>query len=251
MNYTKEKNESKRLKEEIGTVLKAWFEGHDITPTEVARALNVKAPYVSALFAGKGIGKKMAAKLHNLYGLSESFLLTGRGLIDDPFPSSELSSEDKERMVFCQQAIQKANRIKKALGHLVDEGIIEDIPAIAPIIGVLPAVIHQTIRFDPEGRYDFVILRIVDNFPQFSLEWLLTGEGNMIAAPTSVTEEIMVIKNELAEVRTLRSELQQARDDFRDATYRMTQFMRNMSESHQIQSRIGIAAEDINEPKNP
>ena len=246
MNYPKEENESKRLKEEIGTVLKAWFEGHDITPTEVARALDVKAPYVSALFAGKGIGKKMAAKLHNLYGLSESFMLTGRGLIDDPFPSSELSSEDKERMVFCQQAIQKANRINKALGHLVDEGIIENIPSIAPIIGVLPAVIHQAIKFDPEGRYDFVILRIVDKFPQFSLEWLLTGEGNMISIPTSVTEEIMVIKNELAEVRNLRSELQQARDDFRDATYRITQALKRIHNGIGNAQTIDIAADEGN-----
>lgn len=244
MNYSKEENESKRLKEEIGTVLKAWFEGHDITPTEVARALDVKAPYVSALFAGKGIGKKMAAKLHNLYGLSESFLLTGRGLIDDPFPSSELSSEDKERMVFCRQAIQKANRINKVLGYLVDEGIIENIPAVAQIIGVLPSVIHQAIKFDPEGRYDFVILRLVDKFPQFSLEWLLTGEGNMIETPTSLGEEIMVIKNELAEVRVLHTELQQARDDFREATYRLTQALRDIKTNSS--TMIGIAAEGDN-----
>lgn len=244
MNYSKEENESKRLKEEIGTVLKAWFEGHDIAPTEVARALDVKAPYVSALFAGKGIGKKMAAKLHNLYGLSESFLLTGRGLIDDPFPSSELSSEDKERMVFCQQATQKANRINKALGYLVDEGIIENIPAVAQIIGVLPSVIHQAIKFDPEGRYDFVILRLVDKFPQFSLEWLLTGEGNMIETPTSLGEEIMVIKNELAEVRVLHTELQQARDDFREATYRLTQALRDIKTNSS--TMIGIAAEGDN-----
>ena len=59
------------------------------------------------------------------------------------------------------------------------------------------------------------------------------------------------LKNELDDIRAIKSELQQARDDFRDATYRMTQFMRNMLESHQIQSRLGIAAEDINEPKNP
>ena len=59
------------------------------------------------------------------------------------------------------------------------------------------------------------------------------------------------LKNELDDIRAIKSELQQARDDFRDATYRMTQFMRNMSEPHQNQSRLGIAAEDINEPKNP
>lgn len=105
----------------------------------------------------------------------------------------------------------------------------------------------------------------------FSLDWLLYGTGRMFpddsakssAEPAADLLELYAqrirlvddlrasLKEELTEVRTLRSELQQARDDFRDATYRMTQFMRNMSESHQIQSRLGIAAEDINEPKNP
>lgn len=235
-------DEQKRLRLEIGTVLKSWFKAHEISQAQVASDLGTSEAYVSALCSGKTIGKKMAAKLHDLYGISESFLLTGRGLIDDLFPSSEPSNEDKERMVFFQQAIQKANRINKAIGHLVDEGIIENIPAVAPIIGVLPTVIHQAIKYDPEGRYDYVILRIVDKFPQFSLEWLLTGEGEMIATPLSVNEEIMMIKNELSEIRNLRTELQQARDDFREATYRLTQAIRRTNQSSNIPS--GIAADD-------
>lgn len=240
-------DEQKRLSQDVGTVLRSWFEAHDIKQRQVADALGVSPEYVSGLCSGKkSIGKKMAAKLHDLYGLSVSFLLTGRGLIDDPFPSSELSSEDKDRMVFCQQSIQKANRINKAIGHLVDEGIIENVPAIAPIIGVLPEVIRQAIKYDPEGRYDYVILRIVDKFPQFSLEWLLTGEGEMIETPTSLSEEILVIKNELAEVRSLHTELQQARDDFRDATYRLTQALSRLNNNSGNIMSIGIAAEEGN-----
>lgn len=237
----KENSEQKRLNKEIGAVLKAWFEAHDITPTEVAKTLEVKTPYISALFAGKGIGKKMAARLHELYGLSESFLLTGRGLIDDPFPSLELSAEDKEKMAIFQNSIQKANRIHKAIRHLVDEEIIENVLSVAPLIGVLPAVIQQAIRYDPEGRYDFVILRLCKNFPQFSIEWLLTGEGSMIVIPTSLTEEIIMIKNELAEVRNLRAEYQQARDDFRDATYRINIALERLNNNQSYS--IGIAAE--------
>lgn len=132
---------------------------------------------------------------------------------------------------------------------------------------------------------DRFLRNILTTFPGiFSRDWLLDGVGEMLATASGVptcqqsmpaTKSVesdtpeqrqsiidmyaglikeseafrREIKIELAEVRTLRSELQQARDDFRDATYRMTQFMRNMSESHQIQSRIGIAAEDINEPQ--
>ena len=134
---------------------------------------------------------------------------------------------------------------------------------------------------------DRFLRNILTTYPGiFSRDWLLDGVGEMLATasgvptcqqsmPATKSEESDTpeqcqsiidmyaglikeseafrceIKIELAEVRTLRSELQQARDDFRDATYRMTQFMRNMSESYQNQSRLGIAAEGINEPKNP
>lgn len=211
-------NESERLKKEIGTVLKSWCEAHGVTSTALATMLEVKPPYVSALFAGKGIGKKVAKKLHDCLGLSESYLLTGQGVIDDIIPSKP--AVELEKMAIYQQAIQKANRIHAALGHLVDEGEIANISAAAPILGIMPSMLFQSMRYDPEGRYDIVILRIVNHFPQFNIEWLLTGEGQMITTPVSTSEEILQLKYELGQVRT---ELQQARDDFRDAVYRLTQ----------------------------
>lgn len=214
-------DESERLKKEIGTVLKSWCEAHSVSASSLAAMLEVKPPYVSALFAGKGIGKKVAKKLHDCLGLSESYLLTGQGVIDDVAPSRP--TVELEKMVIYQQAIQKANRIHAALGHLVDEGEIDNVSAAAPVLGVMPSVLFKSMRYDPEGRYDIVILQIVNHFPQFSLEWLLTGEGQMIESPASTSEEILQIKHELAQVRT---ELQQARDDFRDAVYRLTQAAR-------------------------
>lgn len=211
-------NESERLKKEIGTVLRSWCEAHNVSVTALAAMLEVKPPYVSALFGGKGIGKKVAKKLHDCLGLSESYLLTGQGIIDDIMPSQ--SAIDLEKMEIYQQAIQKANRIHAAISHLVDEGEIANISAAAPILGVMPSVLFKSMRYDPEGRYDVVILSIVNHFPQFSIEWFLTGEGQMINTPKSTSEEILQIKHELAQVRT---ELQQARDDFRDAVYRLTQ----------------------------
>ena len=211
-------NESERLKKEIGTVLRSWCEAHNVSVTALAAMLEVKPPYVSALFGGKGIGKKVAKKLHDCLGLSESYLLTGQGIIDDIMPSQ--SAVDLEKMEIYQQAIQKANRIHAAISHLVDEGEIANISAAAHILGVMPSVLFKSMRYDPEGRYDVVILSIVNHFPQFSIEWFLTGEGQMINTPKSTSEEILQIKHELAQVRT---ELQQARDDFRDAVYRLTQ----------------------------
>ena len=229
-------NKQKRLRQEIGTVLKSWMKANDISTTEVANRLGVSTAYVSALFAGKTIGKKVAKKLHDEFGLSESYLLTGKGLIDDIITTTTQS--DAELMSIHQQIIQKANRIHRALGHLVDEGEIKNMVAVAPVIGVLPSVVSQSMKYDPDGQYDYVILRLVEHYPQFSLEWLLTGEGQMITNPKSFNEEIIMIKEELAQART---ELRQARDEFRDATYRLTQALERINES--TTTNIGFAAE--------
>lgn len=231
-----ETDEQKRLRQEIGTVLKSWMKANDISPTEVANRLGVSTAYVSALFAGKTIGKKVAKKLHDEFGLSESYLLTGKGLIDDIITTTTQS--DAELMSIRQQVIQKANRIHRALGHLVDEGEIKNMMDVAPVIGVLPSVVSQSMKYDPDGRYDYVILRLVEHYPQFSLEWLLTGEGQMITNPKSFNEEIIMIKEELAQART---ELRQSRDEFRDATYRLTQALERINES--TTTNIGFAAE--------
>jgi len=231
-----ETDEQKRLRSEIGTVLKSWLKANDITPTMVSNQLGVSTAYVSALFAGKTIGKKVAKKLHDEFGLSESYLLTGKGLIDDPMPAQT----NTELTTIRQQVIRKANRIHRALSHLVDEGKIENIMAVAPVLGVLPSVVSQSMKYDPEGRYDFMILRLVEHYPQFSLEWLLTGEGQMIMTPSSINEEIILIKEELAQVRT---ELQQARDDFRDATYCLNRTIAMFTVP--TDSSVGLAAEEI------
>jgi hypothetical protein len=94
----------------------------------------------------------------------------------------------------------------------------------------------------------------------FDLNYLLTGNGQLITheedARISVHEQVntemeqkadilelyaqrirlvddlrMTLKEELAEVRAIRTELQQARDDFRDATYRITQLISLSSSS--------------------
>lgn len=51
------------------------------------------------------------------------------------------------------------------------------------------------------------------------------------------------LREELAEVRALRTELQQARDDFRDATYRLTRTLAMFTVP--TDSPVGLAAESI------
>ena len=54
-----------------------------------------------------------------------------------------------------------------------------------------------------------------------------------------VDDVLYQMKEELAEVQTIKSELQQARDDFRDATYRLTQYLNRLNNNQ----TVGIAAE--------
>jgi hypothetical protein len=54
------------------------------------------------------------------------------------------------------------------------------------------------------------------------------------------------IKDELAEVRSLREELQQERENFRDATYRVTRAIERITNNKNGNTaQIGVAAEEI------
>ena len=101
----------------------------------------------------------------------------------------------------------------------------------------------------------------------FNLNYLLTGEGSLLAdteekqvTPTvqepaadlfelyaqrvRLVDDLRVsLKEDLAEVRALRTELQQARDDFRDATYRITRTLAMFTVP--TDSSVGLAAEEI------
>ena len=111
----------------------------------------------------------------------------------------------------------------------------------------------------------------------FSLDYLLTGEGSLLTIEEEVksndvekavnppTNEMTAnilemyaqrvrlvddlrasLKDELEEIRTIKAEFQQARDDFRDATYRLTQALRDL----RAPSSLLIAAEPDNIPQN-
>lgn len=125
---------------------------------------------------------------------------------------------------------------------------------------------------------DKLFENICDTYPGvFDLNYLLTGEGMLLTVEEDVksddiekaanppTDEMTAnilemyaqrvrlvddlrttLKDELDEIRTIKSELLQARDDFRDATYRLTQALRYL----RAQSSLLIAAEPENIPKN-
>ena len=71
------------MSELVAKELKKWFRTHDKAYSDVASDLGVSVQFVSMIANGKkSIGKELAEKLFNLYGLSRAFLLTGEGSID-------------------------------------------------------------------------------------------------------------------------------------------------------------------------
>ncbi|MBR2883132.1 MAG: hypothetical protein IKB96_12490 [Prevotella sp.] len=118
-------------------------------------------------------------------------------------------------------------------------------------------------RCKEKNDEDFVIKFHQATDEIFSLDWLLYGTGSMFpddsakssAEPAADMLELYAqrirlvddlrasLKEELAEVNALRTELQQARDDFRDATYRLTRTLALFTVP--TDSPVGLAAESI------
>ena len=118
-------------------------------------------------------------------------------------------------------------------------------------------------RCKEKNDEDFVIKFHQATDEIFSLDWLLYGTGSMfpddtdrsIAEPNADLLELYAqrirlvddlrasLKEELAAVHALRTELQQARDDFRDATFQLTRTLAMFNT--QPDTHIGLAAESI------
>lgn len=153
--------------------LKEYLEKKGYSQQLIASELGVSVPYVNAILVGsKTLGKKGAKKWANLFGLSEKFLLTGKG---SPDP---LKDEELHKQIF-YDTIQKANRFVAVLNYLVDEGYISNHMAIAPILQVTESVVMKAKNYDPEGKYDFIFVKLTHEYPFLSLEWMLIGEGEM------------------------------------------------------------------------
>ena len=60
--------------------LKSFFKEKGLTQEKVAELLGVSQAYVKSLFTGsKQFGKKQARRFEELFGISETWLLTGKG----------------------------------------------------------------------------------------------------------------------------------------------------------------------------
>lgn len=121
----------------IGTALKEWIEKSPYSKADVARMLGVSPQYINGLCQGKPIGKVMANKIANLFGLSEYFLLTGEGSLlveqkDDPaIPSKmqDMIDQYKQEIKRLTDSIEPYKQEIQRLNNTVDNQreIIEDL----------------------------------------------------------------------------------------------------------------------------
>ena len=67
-------------RENINKELAKFFISIGLSQKDIASRMGTSSAYINALLNGrKAIGKKQAAKMENLFGLSSSWLLTGQG----------------------------------------------------------------------------------------------------------------------------------------------------------------------------
>lgn len=175
---------------------------------------------------------------------------------------------------------ERTKRINRAYRWLIWLERIEGKNDFATVLGLQRSNVTNILNGKGDASDKFCGI-ILTSFPGvFNRDWLLDGTGDMLAtadgvptcpmftSPDNATEidtpeqrQSIIdlyaglikeseafrgeIKNELAEVKSLREELQQERENFREATYRLTQSLSRINKSDNSHS-VGIAADKGN-----
>lgn len=162
----------------------------------------------------------------------------------------------------------KQERLKEVYNHLRSYFGIHTQIDFAEAIHITRPALSSAMNGNEAYLTKNLFQKICAAFPGvFNLDYLLTGEGNLLTvddtkkADSPSTDEMTAnilelyarmirglddlraqLKEELAEVQSVKSELRKARDDFRNATYQLTQSIRRINDNG---NQIGIAAEGI------
>ena len=175
---------------------------------------------------------------------------------------------------------ERTKRVNLAYRWLIWLGEVDDKLSFAQRLGKERANITNILNGKSDASDRFCGL-ILTSFPGiFNRDWLLDGIGDMLATldgiptcplhvpsgrdtETDTPEQRQSIidlyanlikeseafrgeiRNELVEVKKLRDELQQERENFREATYRLTQALKRINDKPSDDT-ISIAAEDVN-----
>ena len=112
------------LDEKFYIQLKKFFKKQGITQAEIAERYGTTQAYINLLLNGKTpIGKSCAVKLHELYGLSVSWLLTGNGnMIDESTTNTVDISRDSVKVGGnVSGGIQQGGSLSEVVEKLVNE----------------------------------------------------------------------------------------------------------------------------------
>lgn len=106
------------------TDLKFFFKKNGITQEYLANILNMSQPNLNAMLNGRrSISKPTAVKLHELYGLSVSWLLTGNGnMIDESTTNTVNINRDSVKVGGnVSGGIQQGGSLSEVVEKLVNE----------------------------------------------------------------------------------------------------------------------------------
>ena len=112
------------LDEKFYIQLKKFFKRQGITQAEIAERYGTTQAYINLLLNGKTpIGKSCAVKLHELYGLSVSWLLTGDGnMIDESTTNTININRDSVKVGGnVSGGIQQGGSLSEVVEKLVNE----------------------------------------------------------------------------------------------------------------------------------
>lgn len=112
------------LDEKFYIQLKKFFKRQGITQAEIAERYGTTQAYINLLLNGKTpIGKSCAVKLHELYGLSVSWLLTGDGnMIDESTTNTVNINRDSVKVGGnVSGSIQQGGNLSEIVEKLINE----------------------------------------------------------------------------------------------------------------------------------
>ena len=170
--------------------------------------------------------------------------------------------------------LERQKRLNEVYEHLHNHFGVHTKGDFAEAVHYARAYISSAMNGNEKYLTDKLFTNICEAYPgKFNLEYLLTGNGNLLTpeedAMSSEIEQTserskdeatanlvelyaqrirlvddlrQSLKEELAEVRAIKEDMQTAVNDFRDATYRLNMTLKSLNE--QRPPSIGIAADE-------
>jgi phage repressor protein C with HTH and peptisase S24 domain len=163
----------------INKELVKYFENKGFTQQMIAEKLHVSKAYINALFTGKSsFGKKQAERWSDEFGISQSFLLTGEGNIDDPKRNHKSDIETRPRI-----PTTVAAGTLTGFAESIKSYNCENIPVIKALPDYDYTIIVKGDSMEPHyaGGDEIAIRKVTDHYIEWGKVYVLdTRDGAVI-----------------------------------------------------------------------